>query len=82
MIHNITQVKDKEKYLDFTNVDFAVSDWFKKPIEDGKIHVTDLYVSRFTDRLCLTVSTPVWDQEDEMTGIIAFDIKFEEAVKL
>jgi hypothetical protein len=82
MIHNITQVTDKDKYMDFTNIDFAASEWFKKPVEDGKIHVTDLYVSRFTDRLCITVSTPVWDEQDNMTGIIAFDIKFEEAVKL
>jgi isopropylmalate/homocitrate/citramalate synthase len=82
MIHNITQVLDKDKYLNFTNDDFAASEWFKKPIENGKIHVTDLYVSRFTGRLCITVSTPVWDEGDEMIGIIAFDIKFEEAVKL
>ncbi|MBN2531739.1 MAG: histone-lysine N-methyltransferase [Spirochaetales bacterium] len=82
MIHNITQVTDKDKYLDFTNDDFTASEWFKKPVEDGKIHVTDLYVSRFTERLCITVSTPVWDEEDNMIGIIAFDIKFEEAVKL
>jgi len=82
MIHNITQVTDQDKYFDFTNDDFTASEWFKKPIENGRIHVTDLYVSRFTDRLCITVSTPVWDEEENMTGIIAFDIKFEEAVKL
>lgn len=82
MIHNITQVTDKDKYLNFTNDDFAASDWFIKPNEDGKIHVTDLYVSRFTGRLCITVSTPVFDEEENMIGIIAFDIKFEEAVKL
>ena len=82
MIHNITQVTDKDKYLNFTNDDFAISEWFKKPLENGKIHITDLYVSRFTGRLCITASTPVWDTNDNMIGIIAFDIKFEEAVKL
>jgi isopropylmalate/homocitrate/citramalate synthase len=82
MIHNITQVRDKDKYLIFTNDDFAASDWFKKPIENGRIHVTDLYTSRFTGRLCITASTPVWDESEQMIGIIAFDIKFEEAVKL
>ena len=82
MIHNITQVTDQDKYLDFTNDDFTACAWFKRPIEDGKIHITDLYVSKFTGRLCITVSTPVWDNEENMIGIIAFDIKFEEAVKL
>ncbi|MBN1412439.1 MAG: histone-lysine N-methyltransferase [Spirochaetales bacterium] len=82
MVHNITQVRDKNKYLNFTNDDFTSSEWFIKPIENGKIHVTDLYVSRFTDRLCITVSTPVWDKNDIMIGVVAFDIKFEEAVKL
>jgi thiamine pyrophosphokinase len=82
MIHNITQVTDQDKYLDFTNDEFAASEWFKRPVEDGKIHITDLYVSRFTGRLCITASSPVWNEEDEMIGIVAFDIKFEEAVKL
>jgi len=82
MIHNITQVRDKDKYLNFTNDDFTASEWFKAPLEDGKIHVTGLYVSRFTGRLCITVSAPVFDASGELIGIVAFDIKFEEAVKL
>lgn len=82
MIHNITQVRDQDKYLNFTNDDFTASEWFKAPINDGKCHITGLYVSRFTGRLCITASAPVWDRDDNMIGIIAFDIKFEEAVKL
>jgi hypothetical protein len=82
MIHNITQVTDQDKYLDFNNDDFTACDWFKRPVEDGKIHVTDLYVSKFTGRLCITVSSPIFNEEENMIGIVAFDIKFEEAVKL
>ena len=30
-------------------------EWFKRPLETGKLHVTDFYLSQFTGKLCLTV---------------------------
>ncbi len=82
IVHNITLVRDKDKYLSFTKADFTSCDWFKAPLNDGKMHVTDLYVSRFTGRLCITVSAPIWDKNDDVIRIIAFDVKFEDAIKL
>ena len=35
----------------------------------------------FTGKLCLTVSLPVADQNDKITGVLGADIRFEELLK-
>jgi hypothetical protein len=44
--------------------------------------VTDFYVSRFTHQLAVTVSAPIRNEDEEIVGILAADIKFEELVKM
>jgi isopropylmalate/homocitrate/citramalate synthase len=61
--------------------DFSDRSWFSQPIEDGKIHVSRFYVSYITDILCLTVSTPIFGDNDRIVGIVAFDIQFEDLVR-
>ena len=53
-----------------------------QPLKDGKSHVTDFYVSRFTHQLAVTVSAPIRNEQDEIIGILAADIKFEDLVKM
>ncbi|MRR08108.1 MAG: histone-lysine N-methyltransferase, partial [Deltaproteobacteria bacterium] len=54
---NITQAVDKAKYQQIgLHEDFSDRDWFIKPMSDGKIHATNLYSSRITGALCVTVS--------------------------
>jgi len=62
--------------------DFSDRDWFIAPIQSGKLHITDFYRSYFTGRLCLTVSTPIFDQQDQIKAILAADIRFEELLKM
>jgi isopropylmalate/homocitrate/citramalate synthase len=61
--------------------DFSDRSWFVQPMEDGKIHVSKFYVSYITDILCLTVSTPIFGENDRIVGIVAFDIQFEDLVR-
>ena len=61
--------------------DFSDRSWFYKPIEDGKIHVSDFYISYVTKVLCLTVSAPIFNDEDKMVGVLGFDIQFEDLVR-
>lgn len=80
---NITQTKDKHKYEVFTKENFSDRDWFINPIRTGKTYVSNFYVSKITGDLCITVSTPVFDRDEKkILGILEFDIRFEEAVKL
>jgi hypothetical protein len=43
--------------------------------------VSDFYTSRVTGALCITVSGPVRNSEEEIVGVLGADIKFEELAK-
>ncbi len=80
---NITHIEDKAKYATFKlDDDFSGRPWFIAPIKDGKIHVTDVYTSKITGALCITVSGPIRNDEDEIVGVLGVDIKFEDLAKM
>lgn len=79
---NITQVVDKAKYERVgLHEDYSDRSWFINPLKDGQVHVSELYTSKITGRLCLTVSGPIRDEEDQITGVCGLDIKFEDLAK-
>ncbi len=77
------QVKDKA-FFKGLSVDEDVTDrsWFQEPLADGAVHVSNFYSSRWTNRLCITVSGPVRNQEDEIVAILGADIQFEDLVRM
>jgi hypothetical protein len=80
---NITQIVDRAKYATFDiEQDFSDRKWFIEPLKDGQSHVTDLYISKITEQLCITVSAPIRNLSEEIIGILGLDIRFEELVKL
>jgi len=79
---NITQVEDKPKYEKIGyHEDFSDREWFIEPVKTGKIFVTDLYTSKITNALCVTVSAPIRNEKDEIVGVIGLDIKFDYLAK-
>jgi isopropylmalate/homocitrate/citramalate synthase len=78
----ICQPVDQAK---FSNVaageDYSDRPWFIEPLRDGKIHVTDLYSSKHTGALCITLSGPIRNETGEITGILGLDIRFEDLTK-
>ncbi len=79
---NITQVVDKAKYeMVGLHEDYSDRSWFIEPLKDGRVHVSELYTSKITGRLCLTVSGPIRDKEDQIVGVCGMDIKFEDLAK-
>ena len=79
---NITNIGDRLKYENYgVGTDQSDREWFIKPLQSGKIHVTEFYISKMTGALCITVSAPIVDEKDEMLGIFGVDIKFEDWVK-
>jgi isopropylmalate/homocitrate/citramalate synthase len=62
--------------------DFSQRQWFTEPMKTGNLHITDLYQSLFTNKLILTVSTVVIDDKDNITGVVAVDIRLEELLLL
>ena len=83
MVWQVGHPEDKPKY---TNIqigqDLSDREWYHVPITTGKLHVTDFYRSMFTEKLCLTVSSPVLNQNDDIQAILGADIRFEELIKI
>jgi isopropylmalate/homocitrate/citramalate synthase len=61
--------------------DYSDRPWFIEPLKDGKIHVTDLYSSRHTGALCITLSGPIRNETGEIREILGLDIRFEDLTK-
>lgn len=81
--HNITHVTDKAKYkIAVLGEDLSDRPWFSPPIEKGKVFVTDFYTSKYTGKLCITVSGPIRNKDDEIVGVLGVDMKFEDLVKM
>ena len=79
---NITNIADRTKYENYgVGTDQSDREWFIKPLQTGKIHVTDFFISKMTGVLCFTVSAPLVNDKDEMIGIFGVDIQFEDWVK-
>ena len=80
---NITHIVDRAKYETMgLDEDLSNRPWFIEPIKSGKVYVSDFYTSRFTGALCITVSLPIRDYNDETQGVLGMDIRFEDMVKM
>ena len=81
---NVASRHEKKRFAGQQDVGSNLSDriWFVKPMEDGEVHVTDFYTSRFTGALCITVSGPVRDDEGQIVGVLGLDIRFEDLAKM
>jgi isopropylmalate/homocitrate/citramalate synthase len=80
---NITHLEDRPKYATFhLDRDFSTRPWFIGPLKDGRVHIVDFYTSRITGALCITVSGPIRDDEDEIVGVLGIDIRFEDLARM
>jgi hypothetical protein len=80
---NVVHPEDRAKYHQVgMNEDLSDRPWFIGPLKDGKVFVTDFYISKYTGALCITVSAPIRNLAEEIVGIMGVDIRFEELVKL
>ena len=80
---NVSDIQYLNKYRDIPyGQDFSDRQWFIAPVKTGKLHITDFYKSFFTGKLCLTVSVPIFDEDETMTGVLGADIQFEDLVKI
>jgi hypothetical protein len=61
--------------------DFSDRSWFKQPMCDGGLHISDIHQSMLTGKLILTVSMAVSNDEDDITGVVGADIQLEQLMK-
>ncbi len=79
----ITDPAYTEKYgnLPQPGYDYSGREWFKAPMSDGQLHITDVYQSQYTGKLILSVSMAVTDESDEIVGVLCGDIQLEEILQ-
>jgi hypothetical protein len=78
----ICQPVDQAKYAQIgIGEDYSDRPWFIGPLKDGKIYVTDLYSSKHTGALCITLSGPIRNEKGVIVGILGLDIRFEDLTK-
>ncbi|MGC9108900.1 MAG: triose-phosphate isomerase [Caldimicrobium sp.] len=76
-------IEYKKKFTELLQKEtFEDRDWFINPLKTGKIFISKFYTSRVTGSLCITVSAPIRNAEDEIIGILGMDIRFEDLVKM
>ncbi|MBN1417940.1 MAG: histone-lysine N-methyltransferase [Planctomycetes bacterium] len=82
LTRNVFQAQFQDKYSSWSVEDFSDREWFKAPMRDGRIHVSNLYTSRVTGELCITVSSVILDMEtEEPCGVMGMDIRFEDLLR-
>jgi isopropylmalate/homocitrate/citramalate synthase len=79
----ISQPEDENKYKEkLTESNFADRNWYKAAIDQRKVTVSDFYVSKITEELCVTVSRPIFNHQHDLVGVLGIDINFENLTKL
>jgi len=79
----ITDPNYAERYgtLPEPGYDYSDREWFKTPMSNGELHITDVYQSQYTGKLILSVSKAVTDEHDSIVGVLCGDIQLEEILQ-
>ena len=61
--------------------DFSDREWYREPMKTGDLYIMDVYPSRFTGKLIITVSCAVTNDEDHIVGVLSCDMQVEQILK-
>ena len=67
---------EKAKEISRKGDDRSSRPWFASIIKDGKSSVTDYYISKTTEELCVTATAPITNANGEFVGVLAMDFNF------
>jgi hypothetical protein len=77
-----TQRGEKGLFRSLQNEDFSEREWFREVLDTGEPYYSDLYFSRFTGVLIMTIAYPIRNTQGEVVAVIDMDFKFDELTKL
>jgi hypothetical protein len=77
-----TQRGDKGLFRSLFDVDFKEKEWFRNVIDTGESYWSDLFFSRFTNRLIMTFAEPIRDTKGNIVAVLDVDFKFDDLMKL
>lgn len=76
--HVHTQRGEKGLFRPLFNEHFTDHEWFRNVLETGQSYSSDLFFSRFTNKLVMTFAEPIRDSKGEIVAVMDVDLKFEE----
>ena len=62
--------------------DLSARKWFVNAKESKSVYATNMYNSRYTGLMCMTVSAPIYNDDSEFMGVLGIDFQFEELVRI
>lgn len=74
LINNVDWIGPKE-------YDLRARTWYKKAVEEEKMIYSEAYIDALTDRIIVTISKPVYDNNNKLMGVASGDIFIEDIVK-
>lgn len=78
-----TQRGEKGRFRNLLNKeDFADREWLEQVVKTGELYSSDLFFSKYTHELTITIAVPILDRKRRVIGVVDFDFKFEELTKL
>jgi hypothetical protein len=77
-----TQRGEKALFRNLMNKDFRKHEWFVQVVETREAYDSDLFFSKYTNRLILTSAHPLFDRNGNLFGVMDVDFIFDELVKL
>lgn len=77
-----TQRGEKGLFRPLLREDFSQREWFRNTVDTGTPYESDLYVSRFTGELIITIAHPIFNDTGEVQAVLDVDFKFDELAKL
>jgi isopropylmalate/homocitrate/citramalate synthase len=81
--HVYTQRGEKGRFRNLLNKeDFGDREWLEQVVKTGEPYCSDLFFSKYTHALTITIALPIFDKKQRISGVVDFDFKFEELTKL
>lgn len=65
---------DEFEYVNEKNIDNPVYDFYYGAIKNGGIHISAPFKSPWTGILALTISSPIYNEEKELLGVVGIDL--------
>ncbi|MCK5806520.1 MAG: histone-lysine N-methyltransferase [Lentisphaeria bacterium] len=72
-----TQRGEKCMFRSLLKENFYEHEWFRNVVDNGDSYMSDLYFSRFTDKLILTFAEPIRDKTGKIVAVLDVDFKFD-----
>jgi len=61
--------------------DWSGRPWFRGAVEARGAYISGIYRSVATDNFCFTISTPLWDAQGRLAGVLGADVHFGDLLR-